>query len=520
MQMDNKSNDNCSTTEEYEVPSLSFKLQQNLEMLKRIFGESRDIIYREFAFGRNKKIEAALIYVEGMSEKFIINDVIMKTLMYDNVLTDMEERMDISQLHTIKTNMLSAGNIGQVKSMDEVIDGCLSGDTVLLIEGCNEALVINTRTWERRSIQEPKTEAVVRGPREGFSETLSTNMTLLRRKIKNPNFVFETMRIGKQTKTSVCIAYLKGVVNTKLIDEIKLRLNRINTDAILESGYIEQFIEDSPYSIFPTIGNSEKPDAAAAKILEGRVAILVDGTPFVLTAPMLFIEGFQNSEDYYSRTYFSSILRILRFLAFSISVLAPALYVMLSIFHQELIPTTLLFTMAANREGVPFPAIMEAALMLSTYEILREAGVRLPRPVGQAVSIVGALVIGEAAVSAGLVGALMVIVVSVTAVSSFVVPVYTDVISILRVIFLLLVGALGIFGLAVGFLGVLIHLSSLRSFGAPYLSPLAPLSKGDLEDTFIRTPIWKMNTRPRVIGWNNLHKQGPGLKPENPEDKN
>ncbi|MDV3429294.1 MAG: spore germination protein, partial [Bacillota bacterium] len=337
-------------------------------------------------------------------------------------------------------------------------------------------------------------------------------------RIKSPDLIFKTLKIGSRTKTSVCIVYIKGIVNPKLIDEIYKRLNRINTDAILESGYIEQFIEDAPYSIFPTVGNTEKPDTSAAKILEGRACILVDGTPFALTVPLLFIEGFQSAEDYYSRPYFASLLRILRFTCFFISTLAPATYVMLTTFHQELIPTTLLFTMAAGREGVPFPAVLEAGLMVITFEILREAGVRLPRPVGQAVSIVGALVIGEAAVTAGLVGGLLVIVVALTAVSSFVLPAFTDVEGILRMFFLILAGSLGIFGVGLGILFILAHVVSLRSFGTPYFAPLAPLTVKDLKDTFIRVPIWKMSTRPRTIGWYDMKRQNDNLKPEPPED--
>lgn len=497
-------------------PELSVSLKDNLNTIKNILGSSNDIIYREFSFGSKMQIDAAVIYLEGMTEKATINETIIKPFMYDSRLYNQESVLELGILSIIKNGMLSVGNVKQTATINELIDGCLSGDTIFLMEGSKEALVIHSKGFETRGVEEAKTEAVVRGPREGFSETIGTNMALLRRKIKNPNLTFETMQIGTQTKTSVCIVYLKGVVNPKLIKEINKRLRRINTDAILESGYIEQLIEDAPYSIFPTVGNSEKPDTAAAKILEGRAAILVDGTPFVLTVPMLFIEGFQSAEDYYSRPFYSSFLRILRFIAFAISVLSPATYVMLSTFHQELIPTTLLFTMAAGREGVPFPAILESGLMIITFEILREAGVRLPRPVGQAVSIVGALVIGEAAVSAGLVGGIMVIVVALTAVSSFVVPVYTDVISILRIIFLILSGTLGIFGVGMGILMVLVHVVSLRSFGTPYLAPLAPLNTGDLKDTFVRTHLWSMFTRPRTIGWHNLKRQGAGSKPEQP----
>ncbi|OAA92884.1 spore germination protein [Clostridium coskatii] len=501
-------------------PKLSTSLEDNLNVLKNILGSSSDIIYRKFSFGSKLQINAAIIFLEGMTEKATINELIIKPFMYDSKLCNLESELELDSISVIKNCMLSVGNVKQVALVNQIIDRCLSGDTIFLVDGCKEALIIHSKGWETRGVEEPKTEAVVRGPREGFCETMATNMTLLRRKIKNPNLTFETMEIGTQTMTSVCIVYLKGVVNPKLIKEIKQRLNRINTDAILESGYIEQFIEDAPYSIFPTVGNSEKPDTSAAKILEGRAAILVDGTPFVLTMPMLFVEGFQSAEDYYSRTYFASFLRILRYTSFFISILAPATYVMLSTFHQELIPTTLLFTMAAGREGVPFPAVMEAGLMVITFEILREAGVRLPRPVGQAVSIVGALVIGEAAVTAGLVSGLMVIVVALTAVSSFVVPVYTDVAAILRMIFLILAGMLGIFGVGIGILILLVHIASLRSFGTPYLAPLAPLNKEDLKDSFIRTHLWNMSTRPKTIGWHNLKRQKPGSKPEPPLKEN
>jgi spore germination protein KA len=232
-------------------------------------------------------------------------------------------------------------------------------------------------------------------------------------------------------------------------------------------------------------------------MLEGRAAILVDGTPFVLTAPMVFIESFQSEEDYYSRPFFASVIRVLRFIAFFVSILAPALYVALSTFHQELIPTPLLLSMAASHEGVPFPAMIEAIIMLLFFEILREAGVRLPRPVGQAVSIVGALVIGEAAVSAGLIGAPMVIVVSVTAVSSFTVPAQTDSGTIMRFLLLLLSGFMGGFGIAIGLFAVLLYLVSLRSFGTPYLMPLAPFSLSGFKDTFIRAPLKAMTKRPQ-----------------------
>ncbi|MBC2396025.1 spore germination protein [Clostridium acetobutylicum] len=499
---------------------LSSSLTKNLNTLKGIIGTSSDTIYREFSFGSKMQIKAALIFFKGLTEKKIINQTIMKPFMYDDRIKSLEPDLSSGILKVVKDGLISVGDVKESDDINNLVSTCLSGNTIFLLDGSNKALIVDTQGWPSRAIEEPKTDVVIRGPREGFSENLNSNMSLLRRKIKNPNLTFENMKIGKQTDTDICLVYLKNVVNPKLIEEIRTRLDKIDTDSILESGYIEQYIEDESFSIFPTIGNSEKPDIVAAKILEGRAAILVDGTPFALTVPMLFIEGFQSSEDYYSRPYYASFIRILRFVSFSISILLPVTYVALSTFHQELIPTTLLFTMAAAHEGVPFPAFLEALMMMIVFEILREAGIRLPRNVGQAVSTVGALVIGEAAVSAGLVGGIMVIVVALTAIASFVVPSYTDVTAILRLLLLFLGALLGIYGIGIGLLAVLIHLVSLRSFGTPYLSPLAPVTARDLKDSFLRFPLWSMFTRPRTIGWHNLRKSNSGNKPVKPSHRN
>jgi spore germination protein KA len=507
------------SSEQLSEMKISSNLKQNLNMLQNILGTSDDLITREFSFGEKPKVKASLIFLDGMAKRSTINESIIKPLMYDSCLVNLEKKLTIDSIEMVRNTMLSVGEVEQVSSVSELVDSCLSGDTILLVDGFKEALIVCTKGWESRSVQEPKTEVVVRGPREGFTETLRTNTTLLRRKICDPNLIFETVQIGERTKTNVSVAYLKGIVNPRLLEEIRRRLKRIKIDAVLESGYIEQFIEDEPFSLFSTIANSEKPDVVAAKILEGRVAIFVDGTPMVLTVPMLFVESFQSAEDYYSRPYFSSLIRILRYTAFMVSVLAPSIYVALTTFHQEIIPTSLLITMAASREGIPFPAVLEAFIMIITFEILREAGVRLPRPVGQAVSIVGALVIGEAAVSAGLISAPMVIVVAITAISSFVVTPQNGAIGVLRLIFIILSGCMGLYGIVIGLLELLIHLSSLRSFGTPYLSPISPLSFRDMKDTFIRAPLWAMFTRPRAIGWRDPQREEFRLTPDSPSEE-
>ncbi len=471
-------------------------LEENLRAVRQILKQSSDIVLRRFTLGRDETAAAALIFIDGL---------VQKELVHENILEPLMSRADFPKENPdgcagfLKSSLLYVGEIKDTASVYDAVNGILSGDTLLLLDGSKKAIIISVRGWEARSVEEPKTETVVRGPREGFAETLRVNTSLLRRKIKSPDFVLETLTLGERTRTDVCIAYIESLADPKLIEEVRLRLGRIQTDAILESGYIEEFIEDAPYSIFSTVGNSEKPDKVAAKLLEGRAAILVDGTPFVLTVPALFVESFHASEDYYSRPLFASAIRLLRYMAFFISVFAPALYVALVNFHQELIPTPLLLTMAAAHEGIPFPSVIEAGLMVTVFEILREAGVRLPRSVGQAVSMVGALVIGDAAVSAGLIGAPMVIVVAITAVSSFVVTPQVDSGAILRYSFLILAAFMGGYGIAMGIFAVIIHLASLRSFGTPYFSPFAPFNSQDMKDSLIRSHMWKMRKRPKDI---------------------
>jgi spore germination protein KA len=367
------------------------------------------------------------------------------------------------------------------------------------VDGCTAGIVIKAQDWPKRSVVEPVAENVVRGPRQGFTEEMGANISLLRRKIKSTKLKTKYLEIGKQTSTSVAVVFVEGLAAPNLVAEVFRRLETIQIDGVLESAYIEELIRDSPNSPLPTIGSTERPDTVAARLLEGRVAIVVDGTPFVLTVPSLFIEGFQASEDYYSRPYFASFVRFIRFIAFTITLLAPGLYVALESFQPELVPTPLLLTMAAAVEGTPFPAVVEALLMVVIFELLREGGIRLPVTIGPALSIVGALIIGDAAVKAGLIGAPMVIVIAITAVSSFLVVSHTDAVTLLRFALVIMAGFLGIYGIGVGLIAILFHLCSLRSFGLTYLSPIDPISWSHLKDTFIRAPMRFLVIRKPVI---------------------
>lgn len=492
-----KHEDTTSELQKRQDPKIVSSLEVNLKYINSLLGNSGDLKIHRFVIGDNRECPAALLFIDGLVEQATITDSILFPIMSldYSVLSSRQDGQD--RINQLRQKIVCSGDMQSFEKLSEVTAAILSGDTAILLEDCTTALGVSTKGWDKRGVSEPETEAVVRGPREGFTENFRTNTALLRRRIKTPKLRMDHFTLGEKTVTNVCIAYIDGVADPNVIKVIHERLKQLDIDSVLDSGYLEEYMEDNPFSVFATTGYTEKPDVAAAKLLEGRVAIIVDGSPFVLTAPMLFIEAFQSAEDYYIRPLFASIMRMLRYLAFLITIFFPGLYIALTTYHQELIPTTLLITIASAREGTPFPAIIEALIMVFSFEILREAGLRLPRPVGQAVSIVGALIMGDAAVSAGLVGAPMVITIALTSVAGFIIPEQNDSVSILRLIIMVLAAALGIYGITLGFLGILIHLSSLSSFGVPYFNCFSP--SRDLEDSMVRMPLWTMTKRPARI---------------------
>jgi len=496
-----------------EVGSNSLKqdLYKNLQHIKKTVGESADVIIREIKIGYEGQINVGIMYTDGLSNSETLQNFIMETLMIDIKQTDIESNLtdDSPILNMLKDFALTVGEIKDVSDFDQLFTSLLSGDVIVLIDGFSSGLILGNKYWVARGVTEPTAQTVIRGPREGFSENMRVNTALVRRIIKDPNLWMISKEVGTRTKTSIAIMYINGVAEQNVVDEVCKRIGRIDTDGIMESANIEEFIQDSQFTLFPTVFNTERPDTVAAGLLEGRVAILVDGTPFVLMVPALFTQFFQSSEDYYQRTIMASLIRLLRFVAFGVSVLVPALYISLITFHHEIIPPALLISLAAQREGVPFPAFVEAIIMEITFEILREAGLRMPRAIGSAMSIVGAFVIGTAAVEAGFISAAMVIVVSITAISSFVSPSYDIAIAgrILRFIFMALAASFGLYGILIAFIALVLHLCSLNSFGVPYMSPLAPLNPVGLKDSIIRFPIWDLLTRPPYISKNRIRQR-------------
>ncbi|QKS48838.1 spore germination protein (plasmid) [Paenibacillus cellulosilyticus] len=487
---------------------LETNLESNIEEIRKQTHYSDDLIIRKVRVGaEGHSIQIALLYFDGLSDERQIYQFILEPLMQERVTTEGHQGSELLDL--LMDSILAVGQISKFNSLDSAVQSLMKGYVVVVVDGCIEGFQIPMAGWEQRAVTEPTNQTVIRGPKEAFTENIHVNIALIRRIVKSPNLVLKNHTIGTVTQTNVSTMYMEGLAPKEVIDEVVRRLQSIEIDAILESGYIEEFIQDETYTIFPTIINTERPDTIAASLLEGRVAILIDGTPHVLLVPSLFIQFFQAAEDYYHRADISTIIRGLRYFALFIATLVPALYIAITTYHQEMIPTQLLISLAAQREGVPFPAFVEAIIMEATYEILREAGVRMPRAVGQAVSIVGTLVIGQAAVEAGIISASMIIVVSITAISSYVIPEFdmSIAVRISRFFFMGLAAAFGMFGIFIGIVAILLHLTSLRSFGVPYMSPVGPFHFSDQKDVILRVTQRKMNTRPSMFGKLNPFRQ-------------
>lgn len=503
--------------EDLKNKKISKRLEENMEFLESVLGQNIDFVFREFRLGDGNKENACLVYLDSLTDEARISENILRPLMQEARMAGIDRSGD-NLITAIGKSALTAAEIQSADNMLDVFSEILYGGTAVFIDGYAEVMITILKEWPQRSVEKADVEGVVRGPKESFTETIGVNTSLVRRRLRTPNLVIEGLNLGRMTNTSVAISYLKGVVSPDLVQEVQRRINRIDIDGILEGAYIEELIQDDPYSPFPQIGYTERPDRVVATLLQGRVCIFTDGTPMVLILPATFTDLIQSPEDYYERYHYATAIRLLRFLGLAISLLLPSFYIAVTTFHQEMIPTQLLISIAASREGVPFPAVVEALIMEITFEALREAGLRLPRAVGQAVSIVGALVIGQAAVQAGIVSPLMVIVVAITGIASFMIPSYNLALSmrLIRFPLMLLAATLGLFGVMTGVLAILIHLAGLRSFGVPSLAPLAPLKISDLKDFLVRAPWWAMHKRPTELSKRNVRRIAPDLKPHPP----
>lgn len=485
---------------------LNSQLSENIQEIKHRFNmpKNKDIIIREFNIAR--KISACLVFLDGMVDKKVINQFVLSPLMDTNNFTDFDGNCPIDY---IERNVLSINQVSKTNKLSDIVMQVLTGVSVLLVEGCNECLIIESRGYEKRSVESPKTESVIRGSQEGFTENLRTNITLIRRIIKDEGLITETLSIGKRSHTNCAMLYIENITNVDLIREVKRRLSSINVDFIDGDGMVEQLIEDNPFMLFPQVINTERPDRAASFLMEGQVVLITEGSPFAIALPVTFFGLYHTSEDSMVRWPYGTFLRLVRVIGITISYLFPALYIATILYHKEMIPTQLLTAIAQSRENVPFPAVVEILMMELAFELIREGGIRVPGVIGQTIGIVGALILGQAAVSAGLISPIMIIIVAVTGLGSFVTPSYSLSLGLRIARFVFTIS-----GALAGFLGVAVSLTiigcivcNMKSFGVPFFSPIAPKTKAN-PDIIIRQPLWNQKIRPDYLNQKNRKRQG------------
>lgn len=462
---------------------LNRDLMENMVKVRALSQNSTDLLERQIEVSG---VPVAILMCEGMVNLQLFTQILVRPL----TELSLENADGEAVARWVSRETVLSGDQKEFFTYDELFSFLMAGFVVLLIDGVDRGIACGMQGYSFRSVSEPSTEMNITGSREGFVEPIRVNQTMIRRRLRSPSLKFEMYPIGEKSRTDICLVYLTDTADPRMVEEVKRRLGKLSSDILLSQGYLRPYLEGQPLSPFSSVGTTERPDTLCAKINEGRIGILVDGTPFALVVPYLFEEHFQSMDDYSYRPYYGSFIRLLKYFAFLLSIFLPGGYVAITSFSPEMLPDTLLFNIAASEQQTPFSMMTEALVIHLIYEIMREAGLRLPRPVGHAVSIIGALVIGDAAVKAGIIGSSMVMVVALTALSSFVVPSLYEPAAVLKFVFILVGGTWGLFGISVGFVLLLTNLCSLESLGVPVMAPLSPCAPADLRDGLWRTG-WK-----------------------------
>ena len=462
---------------------LNRALMENMVKVRALSQNSTDLLERQIEVSG---VPVAILMCEGMVNLQLFTQILVRPL----TELSLENADGEAVARWVSRQTVLSGDQKEFFTYDELFSFLMAGFVVLLIDGVDRGIACGMQGYSFRSVSEPSTEMNITGSREGFVEPIRVNQTMIRRRLRSPSLKFEMYPIGEKSRTDICLVYLTDTADPRMVEEVKRRLGTLSSDILLSQGYLRPYLEGQPLSPFSSVGTTERPDTLCAKINEGRIGILVDGTPFALVVPYLFEEHFQSMDDYSYRPYYGSFIRLLKYFAFLLSIFLPGGYVAITSFSPEMLPDTLLFNIAASEQQTPFSMMTEALVIHLIYEIMREAGLRLPRPVGHAVSIIGALVIGDAAVKAGIIGSSMVMVVALTALSSFVVPSLYEPAAVLKFVFILVGGTWGLFGISVGFVLLLTNLCSLESLGVPVMAPLSPCAPADLRDGLWRTG-WK-----------------------------
>ncbi len=480
---------------------IALSLADNLARLKRRFNvpPNKDLIIREFEIPLQPPVPAFIAFIEGIADRTTINNYILEPLMLLANLNQQHSGNQESPRGIIKRRLLPSNQLEEKHSLDDVVVGLNAGSSALFIDLAASAFLIETKGWEHRGVEKPFTEQVVRGPMDAFNENIRTNTALIRRRLKTDRLITEIFKVGHLSNTDIAVMYVEGLTNEKLVAEVIRRIQAINTDFITESGMLEHFIEDAPFGLFPSTFPTERPDRVAAGISEGKVAIIVDGNPFVIIVPAGFFLFLHAAEDYYLRWPFGTLLRLIRTIGMFIAMLLPAAYVAITNYHQEMLPTDLVYSIASSRETVPFPVVIEVLLLEFSFELIREAGIRLPQPFGATIGIVGALILGQAAVQAGIVSPILVIVIAVTGLGSFAMANFylSFSVRVVRFGFTALAAMFGFFGVGVGLFILDLYLCSLKSFGMPMMAPVAPY-RPPSKDIIFSPPKYLQDNRPQL----------------------
>lgn len=461
-------------------------LKKLKEKIKQTFPSS-DVLIKDYKVA--SKTPCMLVFVESLVNKELIGTAVLKPL------ASHQGKADIDSLDSVFLNPEKR----VVSSFKEAVDGILQGDTMLFIEGQEQAFSFSIKYLEKRPVSEPPTSTVIKGPREGFVESIETNVSLIRRRIKSPSLIFEKINVGRLSDTTVVVCYIDGVCQDGLKDKVLDKLKQIDIDAVLDSSYISQFLIEHPTSLFKQIGTTEKPDIFVSKILEGRVGIIVDGSPIALSLPYILLEDLQSAEDYYTVSYKATLGRIVRVFSIFLSILLPSFFVAAQLFHLQLIPLPFLLTIVGSIKGIPLSPSYEMFFTLLIFEVLNEASVRMPKYVGMVVSIVGGLVLGETAINAGIISAPALMIVALSGICLYTVPELEKPFSVLRLLFLLIAGSIGGYGLLVAIGTLIVYFTAFENYGAPILSPYAPLNRKDMKDGLVKENLLNSKTRPEVF---------------------
>lgn len=507
-----------SNTNSDKIENIYSQIDENLKYIKTKYNTliNSDIITREFTLNTgSKQYKAFILYIDGMVDSQILNDFVLKPLMLKNKFCNNETSKIIVQkgkksniANYIQDCLIPQNNIKQQSSFKDIFSGVNSGNCALFVDTLSVGFDIDVKGFKQRSISKPENEIVIKGPHEAFVENIRTNTTLLRRFTNNENLIIENTKVGKITQTNCAICYIKDIANDALVSETKYRLNNLEIDSLLSAGELEQLLTDTNSLSVPKILVSERPDYAVKSLLQGRVIILINGSPYALILPAILIDFLTSPEDTNLKPQFANFLKVVRIISSFFALLLPGLYIAITNFHREIIPTELLFSILSSRQSVPFPIIVEILIMEISFEIIREAGLRVPSPIGPTLGIVGALVLGQAAVSAAIVSPILIIIVAITGMSSFAIPDFTFSFHLrfFRFVFILLGFLAGFLGIGIGLFIYISSLCNLETFGVSYTIPYAP-AVNSKNNGFMLSPIWKREDRATYLATKKEKKQ-------------